>query len=1062
MRPKLRTTFKRTVPLALLAACSLIIASSSSGVTLYDGSYATDMSSSTPGGLAPANGAVLSYPKDNVRLGWDHVPGAKQYQVQVARQTATNADCAASGAFQLDNIVLTSTTSQNQWVPSLATAEEGKDIWVGAYCWRVRTTGEGYGAWSSANRFVKTWSSAISGLKFFNDHDGAVPRTAGSADSASGSAVTRNAGYVTWDALPGASEYEVQVSSSQSFAQPSLVTTRTGVRGTSVALLHLPDDTYYWRVRGIAPNGTEGGWSTGANAFTVRWLDANWSAPTKLWPADDAVESEMRIGWTPMPGATYYEYQVSTAPGCFWNPDAPSSAPLPYGAWVGYAAKYEENPPPNTSPRLLSTGDPQPTHCRVSDVRAQTMNNWVTVQDMIGEEAGANIDTPCMDETGMVLCEPAGLPTNQVRDWGPAFSGMNEAPGSSADGRYSSKYQIYWRARPVYVATQEDESGWKIGGEKGLVAYGSWTKFTSSSVNRHHRFSYDPTTAPFSVTGARCDDGGSPADLDCLEHVGTSMQADEAPGVKSSLSMQFPVLTWKPFPSADGYIVEIARDPLFNNIALTTSVAGGTQQSYALNRSMPDNSEGTGYWWRVVPCQYDSPPPGYNPRCLPVYASSSAGLPLSYGLGGHSDMGVAQTFAKQSAMRTVVVPGFEGASPLIRWARTDVADTDFAGWSQGLAGASRYELELSRTPFFSGDSLIKIETTIPRAVPFADTGEDGSNKAIDDGLWYYHVRALDTNGVAGAWSKVDSFTKRVDAPVPTGANGEVGDGVSVSWSPVEGAGAYEIQWTTDSGFEAAPSVATTLQTTFRIPDSKLGRQYWRVRALVGEVKGQWSGAVRYVDIVPPTTIRYGVNRAKTIAGSKVQITGELQVAGAATNGQRMRLQRKTGGCDNARGRYVDSSTATTGKEADDGQVDIPARVTQNTCFRLAWAGASQVKYSAPIAVKVVPNIKVTKNRKLVRRGSSYCVSMRSNVAINGRWRVQYRVGKTWRTTRSGMVRNKKSARLCPKITKAGRYSTRVVFDRMVKQRQGWTQFENVTKGTGTVRVNDVWTVVRGR
>jgi hypothetical protein len=482
----------------------------------------------------------------------------------------------------------------------------------------------------------------------------------------------------------------------------------------------------------------------------------------------------------------------------------------------------------------------------------------------------------------------------------------------------------------------------------------------------------------------------------------------------------------------------------------------------ALKHSLPDNSEGTGYWWRVVPCRWDNPPPGFTRRCLPIYAGASAGLPISYGLGGYSDAGVAQTFTKQSGMRTVVVPGFEGASPLIRWTRSDVGDTNYAGWSQGLAGAAAYELELARDPFFSGDGVIQIRTTVPRTVPFSSTGEDGKVKAIDDGLWYYRVRAVDTNDVLGAWSAVGSFNKRVEAPTPVGANGASGDGVAVAWTAVEGAGSYEVQWTTDSGFETTPSSSSTLQTTFRIPDSTLGRHYWRVRAVVGEVKGQWSGEVRYVDIVPPTTIRYGLNRAKTLAGDKVQITGELKVAGAATNGQRMRLQRKTGGCDNTRGRYVDSSTATTGKSADDGQVDIPARVLQNTCFRLAWTGGAQVKYSAPIAVTVLPNIKVYKNRKLVRRGRSYCVTMKSNVVINGRWRIQYRVGKTWRTTRSTMVRNKKVARLCPKITKAGRYPTRATFDHLTKKGQGWTQFGNVIKGNGMVRVNDVWRVVRGR
>ena len=45
-----------------------------------------------------------------------------------------------------------------------------------------------------------------------------------------------------------------------------------------------------------------------------------------------------------------------------------------------------------------------------------------------------------------------------------------------------------------------------------------------------------------------------------------------------------------------------------------------------------------------------------------------------------------------------------------------------------------------------------------------------------------------------------------------------------------------------------------------------------------------SGQQRHVRIVPATTLRYALNRNLTIAGGKVQVTGELRVAGEqATN-----------------------------------------------------------------------------------------------------------------------------------------------------------------------------------
>lgn len=1062
MRPSLRRNFLRLIPIAIVAACALLPASSATGLTLYDGNYSTDLSSSTPGGLAPANGVTLPYPTSSLHLSWDPVPGANRYQVQVARQSATNADCSDSSAFQLDNITVTADTDDNEWVPSLDSSATGKDIWVGAYCWRVRTTGKGYGEWSSAHRFTRTWSSSITGLKFFNDHDGPIPRTTSSPDWSTGSTVTRNAGYVEWDELPGAATYQVQVSPTRSFAREAIITDREGIGDNRALLLHLPDDTYYWRVRAIAPNGTEGGWSVGPNAFTVRWQDPTWSSDARLYPADSSTQSEFRIGWTPMPGASHYEVQVGTSAGCFWNPDYPQYAPIAYGAWVNYMAIHDDSDPPV----LQSTFDPSPNHCRLSDIRTTTMNNWMTLDELIGDDAWANINRQCFNvDSGMVECEPAVLPTAGTKSYGAIYQGALETPGGADDGATGNGYDLYWRVRPVYEATQDWETGWDIA-DTGFKAYGSWTRYTNSGANRHHKYTVDRSTAPNTSTDTRCDGPMNPGS-GCLEHVGTSMQAGESPAVTYAPDMRFPVFVWRPFAGVGGYILEVARDPLFNNIASTRTIGAGYQQSYAYTHSFTDNSEDTGFWWRVTPCNWEWDPIENAWKCLRIYAADSAGLPSSYGLGGYVDNAVAQEFQKESAVKVEVVPGFEGAAPMLRWTRSDVASTDYAGWSQGLAGAEYYELQLARDPFFSQGTLT-INTTIPRAVPFTPGDSAGENTALPDGLWYYRVRAVIEDDVYagdllhGAWSDVGTFNKRIDAPVPQGANGASGAGVVVAWSPIEGAGSYEIQWTDESGFEKGATSAVTQQTTHRIPASDLGRRYWRVRAIVNGVNGQWSGQVRYVTIVPPTTIRYGLNRTKILARTKLQITGELKVAGAARNNERLRLQRKTGGCDNTRGRYVDSSVAVTGQEADDGMVNIPARLVQNTCFRFSWTNGSSVRYSAPIEAKVVPYTRVFKNRKVVRRSKPMCVTIRANVLINGRARVQYRVGKRWRTARSMMMRNKRAARTCVRFTKAGRYPTRVYFDKMYKRRQGWVQYENVMRGMGMVRVNDVWRVVRSR
>lgn len=1069
MRPTLRRTLRTLSPLAIIVASMLALATQAPALVLYDGSYATDLSSSTPSGLSPASGIALPYPSTNLHLSWSQVPGADKYQLQVARQNSTSADCNVNGAFQIDNVVLTVTTSQNEWVPTLSSPEEGEDIWTGAYCWRVRTTGKGYGDWSTGQRFTRTWASNISGLRFYNDHDGPIPRTSASADFAAGSTLTRNAGYLTWDALPGASEYEVQVSPTSSFSASSIIASRDGVSDNEVLLLHLPDDTYFWRVRGISPNGTEGAWSSGTNTFTVEWYEPSWSSPAKLYPADSSTQTELRIGWTPMPGASHYEYQISTNSGCFWEPTAPEGAPRLYGSWTLLPAI--KDPAAGT---FLATQDPSWAHCRLSKVDATTINNWVTLKDAIDEPVFGYLANDCWDEAnGEPTCERAHFPDNVPDDQSAV---LWRGPAMSANQEDGLAYQLYWRVRPVYSLSQASETGWKVQGN--VKVYGSWTRYTQSGANREHRFEIgEPSTAPWTSITTRCenDPGINPTTNQCLEHAGSAMQADHAVGVGNSATMQVPVVSWKPFPGAGGYIVQYARDPLFNTFERTVYVPGvqstgwGFQQSYIPTNGMIDNAQGTGMWWRVIPCnsQIDDITVPTFTNCAGLYSDGSPGLPPGVSsLAGFSDMAVAQTFTKRVQIQTSIHENFEGSTPLIRWALDGATSTDYTAWSAGISGAHHYEVQLARDPFMTKDEFT-LQTTIPRIAPFALPAAGGSSTAgqtteLADGIWFYRVRPIDRNNIEGSWSDVKSFNKRVPAPVPSGTNGASGAGVAVAWSAVQGAGSYELQWSLDSGFEKDVLSGTTLQTSFRIPDTTLGTYHWRVRAVVDGIQGQWSAQDRHVVIVAPTTIRYALNRDTTLAGDKVQVTGELRVAGTQTNGERLRLQRKTGGCDSATGQYVDSSTATTGDNADDGMVNIPARVLQNTCFRYAWSGTDQVRYSAPIPVSVMPNVAVSSNRKVVRRGKPFCVSITSNVAVNGRARLQYRIAGRWQTSRSTMLRDVKKSRLCATITKAGRYSTRILVDKLNHPTQGWKQFEDVTSGAGTIRVNDLWQVKRGR
>ena len=67
----------------------------------------------------------------------------------------------------------------------------------------------------------------------------------------------------SWDRVPGAANYEVEVNSAQDFAPGSKVCCTDKSIGTSLAPKKVfPNNTYYWRVRALDPNGISGVWNS--------------------------------------------------------------------------------------------------------------------------------------------------------------------------------------------------------------------------------------------------------------------------------------------------------------------------------------------------------------------------------------------------------------------------------------------------------------------------------------------------------------------------------------------------------------------------------------------------------------------------------------------------------------------------------------------------------------------------------------------------------------------------------------------------------------------------------
>ncbi|MBK8444296.1 MAG: T9SS type A sorting domain-containing protein [Sphingobacteriales bacterium] len=145
------------------------------------------------------------------------------------------------------------------------------------YYWRVRSVNScGTGAWSTIRSFTTLACTAP-----------AAPALSSPANAAINIALTPT---LTWTAVSGATSYDVQVSTSNTFG--STVASGTGITGTSYTVgSSLSVGTiYYWRVRTINSCGTSA-WST-VYSFTTT------SSTCSDYITNGGFESGANVGWS--------------------------------------------------------------------------------------------------------------------------------------------------------------------------------------------------------------------------------------------------------------------------------------------------------------------------------------------------------------------------------------------------------------------------------------------------------------------------------------------------------------------------------------------------------------------------------------------------------------------------------------------------------------------------------------------------------------------------------------------------------------------------------------------
>ena len=169
-----------------------------------------------------------------------------------------------------------------------------------------------------------------------------------------------------------------------------------------------------------------------------------------------------------------------------------------------------------------------------------------------------------------------------------------------------------------------------------------------------------------------------------------------------------------------------------------------------------------------------------------------------------------------------------------------------------VTGAAKYEVYRARSR--SGD-YIKYSTV---------TGTSYTNTSyIENGnTYYYKVRALDTNGTAGAWSSVVSVTYKQTLPAPTVTGGSDAQGrPTLKWNAVSGAAKYEVYRarSLNGDYIKYSTVTGTSYTNISYIENG-NTYYYKVRALdANGTAGAWSSivAVTYKQTLSAPTVTGG-------------------------------------------------------------------------------------------------------------------------------------------------------------------------------------------------------------
>ena len=577
-----------------------------------------------------------------------------------------------------------------------------------------------------------------------------------SAPSVTGGNDSQGRPMLKWNAVSGAAKYEVYRARSMN-GDYIKYSTVTGTSYTNISYIE-NGNTYYYKVRALDANGTAGAWSSVVSVTYKQTL----SAPT-VTGGNDA-QGRPTLTWKAVTGAAKYEvYRARSKDGDY----------IKYSTVTG--TSY-------TNISYIENGNTYYYKVRALDANG-TAGAWSSVVSVTYKQTLS----------------------------APTVTGGNDAQGrptlkwNAVTG--AAKYEVY-RARSMN---------------------GDYIKYSTVTGTSYTNISYIENGNTYYYKVRALDANGTAGAWSSVVSV-TYKQTLSAPTVTGGNDAQGrPTLKWNAVTGAAKYEVYRARS--LNGDYIKYSTVTGT--SYT-NTSYIEN--GNTYYYKVRALDASGTAGAWSSIVSVTYRAASTGtLSAPAVTGGNDSQG----------------------RPTLTW--------------KAVSGAAKYEVYRARS--LNGD-YIKYSTV---------TGTSYTNISyIENGnTYYYKVRALKSDGTAGAWSSIVSVTYKQTLPAPTVTGGNDSQGrPTLKWNAVTGAAKYEVYRarSLNGDYIKYSTVTGTSYTNISYIENG-NTYYYKVRALKSDgTAGAWSSVVS-VTYRKPAAATVASGKCGDSASWKLDAEGTLTISG---------------------------------------------------------------------------------------------------------------------------------------------------------------------------------------